>query len=178
MQKYKTQFEVGIYGGRICTPVSVLVACQFLLGRSLTVETVHECMCVAHKLYEERFSMGTEALPMLEDVLPVLPSEEYASVFVAGPLQDTDDVPQAVEGLLLRPWLSLLSGLQQDPPARTAAVLTKRGHTRCFLFDPTAQALVFDSGDGTLRPLDLKRESGLVGEFSGVLLTLRAQKRK
>ena len=178
MQRFRTQFEVGAYGGRICTPVSVLVACQFLLGRSLTEETVHKCMRVAHKLYEERFSMGAEALPMLEDVLPVLPSEEYASVFVAGPLQDTDDVPPVVEGLLLRPWLSLLSGLQQDPPARTAAVLTKRGHTRCFLFDPSASAQVFDSGDGTLRPLDLQRESGLVGEFSGVLLTLRTPNRK
>ena len=163
-----TQFDVGTYGGRICTPASVLVACQFLLGRPLSPDLLRQCLQVAHVLYVERFTRMQ--LLMVEDVLPLLPAQSYVQTLVAGAGPDDDYCEMdANQPLLLRALPSLLSQLLSEKK-RVAAVLTTRGHTCAYLFDGSEEAQRYDPAVGFCVPLRLDVVPH--GEYSGVVLRL------
>lgn len=159
-----TQFDAGVYGGRICTPASVLVACQYLLGKALSPDMLRSCLRVAHELYVERFK-GVRLL-MVEDILPLLPPQGYVQTFVAG----ADDVHHCDvdDGLLLRPLPKLFAELSASERP-TAAVLTMQGHTCAYLFGRSGGE-VYDPAVGTCVPM---LSPASVCEYSGVVLRLQ-----
>jgi hypothetical protein len=164
-----TQFEMGPYGARICTPVSLLIACQYLLRHALTPEVVLQCMRSAHSLYAEHFGTSKEPLPMVEEFLHVLPPTLYRATAVAGPTCFTETLVE-VEDMQLLPLPQLLLKLRGGS-SRVAAVLTMQGHTRCFMFDGQDDATLFDPAVGLACQLGELHPKP--GEYSGVLLSLR-----
>ena len=164
-----SQFEMGPYGARICTPVSLLIACQYLLQRTLTPEVVLRCMRSAHSLYAEHFASNEEPFAMVEEFLHVLPPTLYQTTAVAGPICDTVTLVE-VEDMQLLPLPQLLLKLRGGH-CREAAVLTMHGHTCCLMFDGQGGASLFDPAVGVAGKMGELHPRP--GEYSGVLLSLR-----
>lgn len=174
-QRYDSQKAYGVHGGLICTPVSTLVACQFMKQVPLTEHTVRQCMVLAHRLYNERFARKGHMMLMVEDLLTLFPPERRYQE-VAGCVADTSHQWE-VEGMKVKPLLALLEEMRHSR-TRCAAVITMNSHTEAYMFEKDGGTWhVFDPLPASMRtyaaPVSIERVLGHLPEklqYSGIIL--------
>ena len=176
---FKSQTEYGIYGGNICTPVCCIVASNYLLREnnrpiSNIFSSYHmdKIMKACHHMYSECFSQ-TGVNMMLSDVQRYFPPS--LNLFeIAGMTRSGET--ESVEDLLVQPLCKLME-LELRKSSCRVVIVTRLGHTVCYLMDGLGGVLLFDPLEASIKDVCgcwAQTIPSKNSEYSGLIVTKTA----
>lgn len=152
-QRYKSQLQYGKDGGHICTSISYVVACSFLINHNkdpmvfFDRERMHDIMQNCSQFYAGTAFAAADATTKwmsVNDMQMLCPSSHaIRSLDIAGMLWGGPE--DEANNLIVAPLDSILQKIcSREPGGRVALVITYSDHTVAFLSDEKCSLYFFD----------------------------------